>query len=172
MGNLRNSLRPNNPIDCVPDERSITEALKISRDDYPKANLAEYLDDDINYAQYRKLVEHGISDQEELLIWFNNAYRIFDEIRLLKTNPLNVLQFYKDDTTHTSDASKTLTYHFICDLVSTLYTEEKRLNRIRNEILRILPIDSTADHSDETVIDSTKGSNKPQPIISTPERRT
>lgn len=165
LGNLRNSLRPNNPIDCVPDERSITEALKISRDDYPKANLAEYLDDDINYAQYRKLVEHGISDQEELLIWFNNAYRIFDEIRLLKTNPLNVIQFYKDDTTHTSDASKTLTYHFICDLVLTLYTEEKRLNRIRNEILRILPIDSTADHSDETVIDSTKGSNKIKTVL-------
>lgn len=165
LGNLRNSLRPNNPIDCVPDERTISEALKISRDDYPKADLAEYLDDDINYAQYTKLMEQGISDQCELLIWFNNAYRIFDEIRLLKANPLNVIQFYKEDTTHTSDASKTLTYHFICDLVAILYPEEKQLNRIRNEILRILPVDSSADHSDEKVLDSTKGSNKIKTIL-------
>lgn len=164
LGNLRNSLRPNNPIDCVPDERTIAEALKVSRDDYPKADLAEYLDDDINYAQYSKLIEIGFSDQEGL-IWFNNAYRIFDEIRLLKVNPLNVIQFYKDDTTHSSDASKTLTYHFICDLITTLYPEEKRLNRIKNEILRILPIDSSADHSDETVLDSTKGSNKIKTIL-------
>lgn len=28
LGNLRNSLRPTNPIDCVPDEHGIVEALR------------------------------------------------------------------------------------------------------------------------------------------------
>ena len=45
LGNLRNSQRPTNPIDCVPDEHGIVEALKISRDDYPKSSLSEFLDD-------------------------------------------------------------------------------------------------------------------------------
>ena len=86
LGNLRNSLRPSNPIDCVPDEQGIVDALKMSRDDYPKANLSEYLDDDINFDQYQDLTETGITDEAKLLDWFNNAYRIYDEMRLIKSN--------------------------------------------------------------------------------------
>ena len=88
LGNLRNSQHPSNPIDCMPDERGIVDALKKQRDDYPKSDLAEYLDDDLNFAQYRKLRDSGISDEAALLAWFNNAYHIYDELRLVKANPL------------------------------------------------------------------------------------
>ena len=40
----------------------------------------EYLDDDINFAQYQDLTESGITDEAKLQDWFNNAYRIYDEM--------------------------------------------------------------------------------------------
>jgi hypothetical protein len=143
LGNLRNSQRPTNPIDCVPDERGIVEALKTSRDDYPKSDLSEYLDDDINFAQYQDLTEAGITDEAQLLAWFNNAYRIYDEMRLAKTNPISAVKTFLDDTSYENQAAKDLTGRFICEIILTTAAEDKRLLRIKDELDRHLPDESS-----------------------------
>ena len=143
LGNLRNSQRPTNPIDCVPDERGIVEALKTSRDDYPKSDLSEYLDDDTNFAQYQDLTAAGITDEAKLLSWFNNAYRIYDEIRLRKANPISAVKVFLDDDSYESQEAKDLTGRFICEIISTTAPEDKRLRRIEDELDRHLPDESS-----------------------------
>jgi len=143
LGNLRNSQRPSNPIDCVPDERGIVEALKTSRDDYPKTDLAAYLDDDINFAQYQDLTEAGITDEANLLAWFNNAYRIYDEMRLVKANPISAVRVFLDDSSYESQAAKDLTGRFICEIISRTAPDDKRLCRIEEELNRNLPDEAT-----------------------------
>ena len=139
LGNLRNSQRPTHPIDCVPDEKGILDALKQSRDDYPKSALSEYLDDDINFAQYRKLTDAGITDEATILDWFNNAYHIYDEIRLVKANPLSAIRIYDEDNSCGSDEAKALTFRFICTLIESTASDDKRLIRIKEELKRVLP---------------------------------
>lgn len=162
LGNLRNSQRPTNPIDCVPDENEITEALKISRDDYPKTDLAEYLDDDINYNQYSILTAAGITDEAELLDWFNNAYRVFDEIRLIKANPITAVRYYHNDTSCPTETAKTLTYRFIATLIEVLNPKDKRLTRVKEELLRALPSETTAQDTED---DKIQGSNKIRTVV-------
>ncbi len=143
LGNLRNSLHPSNPIDCVPDEQEIKTALFNQRDDYPKASLADYLDDDINFAQYQDLTEAGITDEAKLLEWFNNAYRIYDEMRLVKTNPISAVKIFLEDNSYDSQESKDLTGNFICEIIAMMGGEDKRLDRIKEELLRHLPDEAT-----------------------------
>lgn len=143
LGNLRNSLRPSSPIDCVPDEQGIVDALKMSRDDYPKADLSEYLDDDINFAQYQDLTEAGITDETKLLDWFNNAYRIYDEMRLVKSNPIAAVKVFLEDSSYESQAAKDLTGRFICEIISRTAQDDKRLGRIEEELDRHLPDESS-----------------------------
>lgn len=143
LGNLRNSQRPTNPIDCVPDERGIVEALKTSRDDYPKTDLSEYLDDDINFAQYQDLTEAGITDEAKLLSWFNNAYRIYDEMRLAKANPISAVKVFLTDDSYESQAAKDLTGRFICEIIMATTADDKRLDRIKEELQRHLPDESS-----------------------------
>ena len=165
LGNLRNSQRPTNPIDCVPDERGIVEALKTSRDDYPKTDLSEYLDDDINFAQYQDLTEVGITDEAKLLAWFNNAYRIYDEMRLTKSNPISAVKVFLDDNSYESQAAKDLTGRFICEIILSTAADDKRLNRIKDELERHLPDESTLGGTDENAADKAKGSNKIRTVV-------
>lgn len=165
LGNLRNSQRPTNPIDCVPDERGIVEALKTSRDDYPKSDLSEYLDDDINFAQYQDLTEAGITDEAKLLSWFNNAYRIYDEMRLAKANPISAVKVFLDDDSYENQAAKDLTGRFICEIISATAPGDKRLERIEGELQRHLPDESSLDGTDENATDKTKGSNKIRTVV-------
>lgn len=165
LGNLRNSQHPSNPIDCVPDERGIVDALKKQRDDYPKSDLAEYLDDDLNFAQYRKLRDSGISDEAALLAWFNNAYHIYDELRLVKANPLAASRFYQADESCVTPEAKTQTYRFICTLIETTAKDDKRLGRIREELLRVLPADPSSDDNTGDDGGKTKGNNKIKTVV-------
>ena len=165
LGNLRNSQRPTNPIDCVPDERGIVEALKTSRDDYPKTDLSEYLDDDINFAQYQDLTEAGITDEAQLLAWFNNAYRIYDEMRLAKSNPISAVKTFLDDKSYESQAAKDLTGRFICEIILSTAVDDKRLKRIKDELERHLPDESTLGGTDENTADKAKGSNKIRTVV-------
>ena len=160
LGNLRNSQRPSNPIDCVPDETGIIEALKLSRDDYPKTDLAAYLDDDINFAQYQDLTDAGITDETVLLDWFNNAYRIYDEMRLVKANPIAAVRVFLDDNSYERQTAKDLTGRFICEIISRTAPDDKRLSRIEEELNRHLPDEATLDGADETAAEGAKGSNK------------
>lgn len=160
LGNLRNSQRPTNPIDCVPDERGIIDALKTSRDDYPKSDLSEYLDDDINFAQYQDLTAAGITEEAKLLSWFNNAYRIYDEMRLRKANPISAVKVFLEDDSYESQEAKDLTGRFICEIISTTAPEDKRLRRIEDELNRHLPDEAVLDGAVETAADKSKGSNK------------
>ena len=165
LGNLRNSQRPTNPIDCVPDERGIVEALKTSRDDYPKTDLSEYLDDDINFARYQDLTEAGITDEAQLLAWFNNAYRIYDEMRLAKSNPISAVKTFLDDKSYESQAAKDLTGRFICEIILSTAVDDKRLKRIKDELERHLPDESTLGGTDENTADKAKGSNKIRTVV-------
>ena len=165
LGNLRNSQRPTNPIDCVPDERGIVEALKTSRDDYPKSELSEYLDDDINFAQYQDLTESGITDEAKLLDWFNNAYRIYDEMRLRKANPISAVKVFLEDTSYENQAAKDLTGRFICEIISATAPDDKRLERIEGELQRHLPPETSLDGADEAAADKAKGSNKIRTVV-------
>ncbi len=150
LGNLRNSQRPTNPIDCVPDEHGIVEALKISRDDYPKSSLSEFLDDDINFAKYQDLTDAGITDEAKLLTWFNNAYRIYDEMRLVKSNPIAAVRVFLDDSSYESQAAKDLTGRFICEIISRTAQDDKRLGRIEEELDRHLPDESSLPDTDSS----------------------
>lgn len=147
LGNLRNSLHPSNPIDCVPDEDGIITALKVQRDDYPKSTLAEYLDDDTNFAQYQDLTDAGITDEAKLLDWFNNAYRIYDEMRLVKANPIAAVKVFLDDDSYENQTAKDLTGRFICEIISTLGGEDRRLDRIYDELDRHLPDEASEANS-------------------------
>ncbi len=143
LGNLHNSQRPTNPIDCVPDEHGIVEALKISRDDYPKSSLSEFMDDDINFAQYQDLTDAGITDEAKLLTWFNNAYRIYDKMRLVKSNPIAAVRVFLDDNSYENQAAKDLMGRFICEIISRTAQDDKRLGRIEEELDRHLPDESS-----------------------------
>lgn len=142
LGNLRNSQRPSNPIDCIPDEKEIRTALLNQRDDYPKATLAEYLDDDINFAQYQDLTEAGITDEAQLLAWFSNAYRIYDEMRLAKANPITAVRIFLDDDHFGSQRAKELAGDFICNIIMMTNEDDKRLDRVKDELSRHLPDDA------------------------------
>lgn len=111
----------------------------MQRDDYPKSTLAEYLDDDTNFAQYQDLTDAGITDEEKLLDWFNNAYRIYDEMRLVKANPIAAVKVFLDDNSFENQTAKDLTGRFICEIISTLGGEDRRLDRIYDELDRHLP---------------------------------
>ena len=165
LGNLRNSQRPTKPIDCWPDEKAIQNALFNQRDDYPKATLAEYLDDDINFSQYQDLTEAGITDEAALVDWFNNAYRIFDEMRLHKENPISAVKVFLDDDSYESRVTKELTGRFIYELIIMDGGEDKRLKRIGEELDRHLPDESSLDGSNEAHEDKTKGSNKIRTVV-------
>ena len=165
LGNLRNSQRPTKPIDCWPDEKAIQNALFNQRDDYPKSDLSEYLDDDINFAQYQNLTEAGITDEAKLLAWFNNAYRIYDEMRLAKSNPISAVKVFLDDNNYESQAAKDLTGRFICEIILSTAADDKRLNRIKDELERHLPDEASLDGSDEHVADKAKGSNKIRTVV-------
>lgn len=165
LGNLRNSQRPTNPIDCVPDEQGIIEALKISRDDYPKSCLAEYIDDDINFAQYQDLTDAGITDEAKILDWFNNAYRIYDEMRLAKANPVAAVKVFLEDNSYESQAAKDLTGRFICEIINETALDDKRLGRIEDELNRHLPPEAILDGGNERADDKMKGSNKIRTVV-------
>lgn len=144
LGNLQNTKRLANPIDCIPDDKVIAAAIEQFRDDYPRKDLGDYLDETINYNWYETLTEEGITDEAELLAWFNNAYRVFDEVRLIKGSPLVSARYYNEDTNYPSEKAKELTYEYVCDLLSSEDDEDKHFMRICVELAKMNPRTNTA----------------------------
>lgn len=86
------------PIDCVPDKSRIIEAVNNYRDMYPSDNLMEYLEDDLNYDFYSE--KHDItdlSDDDDWLIVFNEAYKLFDIIRTKINVPKNAMIYLEEN---------------------------------------------------------------------------
>ena len=65
LGTEQNAKHRTNPIDCVPDRERIMNAINRYRDDYPKTELDEYLNDELNYQQYDRLTSGGFMADDE-----------------------------------------------------------------------------------------------------------
>ena len=141
--NLRNSQHPSNPDDFWPDDNDISSALQNQRDDYPKLSLAEFLDDEINFRQYQDLADAGITDESTLLSWFNNTYRLYDEMRLHKANPITAAKVFLDDDSYGSKTAKDMAGRFICEIIMMTSQDDKRLDRVGEELNRHLPEESS-----------------------------
>lgn len=139
LGTEQNAKHKAEPIDCVPNSQNIKNALNRYRDDYPQNRLSSYLNDDINYSQYTKITaQSGVSNEAALLEYFNNTYRIYDEIRCQKENPLYIKQYFVKDKSHVNEQMKYFSYSFIDTLITEFEQEDKQLVRSQKELAKTL----------------------------------
>ncbi len=144
LGTEQNSKHKSEPIDCIPNPETINEAIQQHRDDYPKKSLSEYLNDDFNYSKYAKISEKNDFNEIALLDFFNKTYRIYDEIRIGKENPLSVAEYFNSDKSHETELLKFYTYSFIDSLISEYAQDDKQLMRIQKELRKVIkPLSET-----------------------------
>lgn len=139
LGTFQNSKHKNEPIDCIPNHDKITQKIKQLRDDYPKQSLDDYIEDDLNYSHYDFLVQNNIFLDNEVLFveYFNELFRIYDELRCLKFKILKVRNYcQKLATLATKEVFWQLT--FITSLIDTDNREDVYLQRCKIEIQKIL----------------------------------
>ena len=120
------------PVQCVPDDREIRAAISASRDDYPKATLDDYLEDDFNYAFYSDNSLTGSS--ADILAVFNKAYAIYDEIRL-RRHRISLVRDYIASVTYATKDERRLTLLLVSGLIDTFSSADERLLRIREDLL-------------------------------------
>lgn len=158
LGTEQNSKRKHNPIDCLPDESKIHDAIVRYRDDYPKANLDDFLNDDLNYQQYDRLTSGGyMADEDQTMLqYFNSAFEIYDQLRLHKQsvsgarNYLRTLQF-KDDN------QKYWTLEYVITMIDEYEHEDDQLARCRKEIEKIiLPLQQTVVKQEDMLLEKSK----------------
>ena len=139
LGTEQNAKRKHNPIDCLPDEQRINDAISRYRDDYPKQQLDEYLNDELNYQQYDRITRVGqLEESEQLLLnYFNLTFDIYDQLRLSKhsistvRNLLRTLNF-------TDDRQRYWALDYIVRLIDTYEAEDSALDRCSKEIERVM----------------------------------
>jgi len=144
LGTEQNSKRKNNPIDCLPDERRINKAIKRYRDDYPKKNLDEYLNDEQNYEHYDLLTSGGyLADDEAVILqYFNRAYEIYDQIRLCKQS-ISAARKYIRSLHFDNDILQYWTLEYVATLIEKYERNDEQLARCKKEIEKvILPLES------------------------------
>jgi len=158
LGTEQNAKRKNSPIDCLPDENKIHYAIVRFRDDYPKANLDDYLNDDLNYQQYDRLTSGGyMADEDQTMLqYFNSAFEIYDQLRLHKQsvsgarNYLRTLQF-KDDN------QKYWTLEYVITIIDEYEHEDDQLARCRKEIEKIiLPLQQNVVKQEDMLLEKSK----------------
>lgn len=139
LGTEKNSSHKSEPIDCIPNEKDIFDAINRYRDDYPKELLDDYLDDDLNYAHYDFLISNEIfpDDNSLLLKYFNDLYRIYDELRCQK---IHILQFRQYCQQLASSFTKEVFWQFtfISQLIDHFEFNDNYLKRSNSEIQKIL----------------------------------
>jgi hypothetical protein len=137
--NKNTAFHKSKPIQCVPDDVVIINAISRYRDDYPKNNLDEFLDDSFNYEQYNFLTENDIfsENSENLLPYFNTTYLIYDKIRRLK-NKLSEVSQYCKQFEFLNDVHKYWILSFVIQIIDEFENQDKQLERCKNEIHKII----------------------------------
>lgn len=137
LGTEQNARHNAQPIDCMPKEERILEALRIQRDDYPKKDLGDYLDDDFNYEEYDRLVkDHIYGDNSEMLLrHFNFGYEIFDQLRIHR-HKVSDVRLYLQGLAFENEIEKTEILKFVCRMAQSLFGEDAPLGRCIKELVR------------------------------------
>ena len=139
LGTEHNSRFPDTPVDCIPDEEHIRKCICDNRDNYPQANLDGFINDELNYSQYCKLLDTGFLDDndEKSLAYFNRAYEIFDHLRL-KRHSIGSVRQYLRELRFDNDEDKYWTLDLCAELAARQSDADASLERCRMEIGRIL----------------------------------
>ncbi len=143
LGTEQNAKRKNNPVNCLPDERRINKAIKRYRDDYPKNNLDEYLNDEQNYEQYDLLTSGGyLADDEAVILqYFNRTFEIYDQLRLRKQS-ISAARNYIRSLLFDNDIQQYWTLEYVATLIDKYEREDEQLVRCKKEIEKvILPLE-------------------------------
>jgi hypothetical protein len=137
--NKKSAFHKSKPIQCVPDDNAIVEAIQRYRDDYPKKSLDEFLDDNFNYEQYSFLTENNIfsEDTNTFLLYFNTTYLVYDKIRCLK-NKLSEVNQYCKQFEFPNEVHKYWILSFITQMIDEFEKQDKQLERCKNEICKII----------------------------------
>jgi len=160
LGTEQNARHNSDPIDCIPNDERIQQRLIDNRDDYPKDNLDEYINENLNYQQYNTLIDgHYWKDDNALYLqYFNRVYEMYDELRLRKQS-ISGIKGYLREQQFDSDALKYWILAFIITLIEESEEEDDSLGRCKQELIRIVePMKSSI------VIEPTDNTQKPSPV--------
>lgn len=131
LGTEYNSLHKDAvPLDCYPIKERIKAAIELYRDDYPKASLNAYLDDDLNYHWYKTFEKEFLDEESEGYSFFNSLYMTYDQIRLLKGQTLEVRKYYITDENYADDIQKYFAYQYVIDSIEKFNSDDHGLIRI------------------------------------------
>ncbi|MEI8202923.1 MAG: hypothetical protein WCH34_07925 [Bacteroidota bacterium] len=137
--NRTSSFHKNHPVQCVPDTIKIMKAISKYRDDYPKDNLDDFLNDSFNYDQYNILTENSVfqpNETSKILGFFNNAFCIYDNIRCLKNKPTQANSFC-EQYGFEDDLQKFWILSFVIQTINCFESEDEQLVRCKKEIEKI-----------------------------------
>lgn len=139
LGTEQNSRHNSTPIDCIPNDERIVQCISEHRDDYPKENLDDFINDDLNYQQYNILMDgqYWADDDALYLAFFNRVYTIYDELRLRKQSVLGVRSFLREQVFDT-EAQKYWTYAYIITLIDKYGKDENSLFKCKQELMRMI----------------------------------
>lgn len=150
LGTERNASSNNCiPLDCIPNAKRIEDAIKTTRDNYPQINADAYLSDDFNYKWYNRLVGIGAIDDDEnvCLDYFNKAYKVYDDLRVLSHSVLNVKK-YIDELVSTDESIATNLLGYVAESIGTFAKEDIQLNHLKNEIAKKIDLTKfSTEHS-------------------------
>ena len=168
LGTEQNAKHKSEPIDCIPNAERIKNAIGKNRDDYPKATLDDYLDDDFNYKHYDSLISENQypDDQSVLLEHFNKAYLIYDELRCRKHKISEVRQ-YCNGLDFTSEKEQYFQLQFVISMIERYESNDEQLNRVKKELQKkIEPLQiKFAPQNDESSEESKEASSKVQSAV-------
>lgn len=162
LGTEQNSKHRTNPIDCIPDRERIVSAIKRCRDDYPKGTLDEYLNDELNYAQYDRLTSgrYMKDNEQDLLLYYNKVFEVYDQLRLCKQSVLGARSYLKS-LQFDDDNSRYWTLEYILRLIDEYEQDDEQLARCKKEIEKIIlplcPIDEDGIEQSEVYLNQRKG---------------
>lgn len=164
LGNEQNAKHQSRPIDCVPNHEKIAAAVSANRDGYPQSDLNLYLDDDFNYEHYNELVGKKIYTESEILNFFNELYRIYDELRCCKDKISSVRQ-YCQTLSFSSDKDKFFIVSTIISLIEQFGTDDVSLIKCKGELKKLISgleqqFKERKKEEEDSASTATKGSNK------------
>lgn len=148
LGTEHNARHNAQPVDCMPQEERILEALRVQRDDYPKNNLEGYLDDDFNYGEYDRLIQNDVygDDSEAMLRHFNRGYEIFDRIRILSSK-ISDVRLYLQGLVFPNETEKTEILNFVCLMAQRFCADDAGVGRSIKELERHFGLVTKVDTS-------------------------
>lgn len=149
LGTEKNSRYKSEPIDCIPNKKSIDDAILRYRDDYPKQLLDDYLDDDFNYKQYEFLNNNIFDNEDKILLFFNRAYQIYDEIRCCK-HKVSSVNSYCNNLCFKTDKEKYFTIIFVVSLIEEFESSDTQLQRCKKILLNLVqPLSEQFDNEEK-----------------------